>query len=87
MNPYNRLVLATEMLEITAKGKRHKKAKSGPGAERSKMLKLIMPAISGQNGDDLIKAINTENYTFYIHTMDKIRDQVARKAFPKEFEK
>lgn len=65
--------------------KRKKPAKSG--WNRSKLLKLIMPLLSGGNGDDLITGLSDKDPEKVKHVMLKITESVVDEATPEKEEK
>ena len=65
-----------------------KKAKAkDKGWNRSKLLKLVMPLLSGGNGDDLIEGLTKKDPEKVKHVMLKITNSVVDAATPEKEER
>lgn len=65
-----------------------KKAKAETkGWNRSKLLKLVMPLLSGGNGDDLIAGLTKKDPEKVKHVMLKITNSVVDAATPEKEER
>lgn len=65
-----------------------KKAKAkDKGWNRSKLLKLVMPLLSGGNGDDLIAGLTKKDPEKVKHVMLKITNSVVDAATPEKEER
>jgi hypothetical protein len=65
---------------------KHKRKKPSPktGWNRSKLLKLIMPLLSGGNGEDLIAGLNDNDAEKVKHVMHRITDSVVASVKSKD---
>lgn len=57
------------------------------GWNRSKLLKLVMPLLSGGNGDDLIAGLTKKDPEKVKHVMLKITNSVVDAATPEKEER
>ena len=64
------------------KGEGKTKAKAEGGYNRSKLLKLIMPLISGTNGDNLIAGLNDKDPEKVREVMQIVGKAVIKAAKP-----
>lgn len=72
------------------KGQKPPKAKKAGtkagGFNRSKLLKLIMPLISGENGENLIKGLNDKDPDAVRNVMQIVGKAVVKAAKPSDDE-